>query len=112
MANSQLLSSSKGDQYYKDDAGEHEKAIYGALCGNRDAMLKKCETWLDHLWAGMRSHFTIGVIKRFLAQREEYSILFGGSYSGSEATPALAVSYDYKEVLNRKVDSVIFNSNS
>jgi hypothetical protein len=29
----------------------HECALYGALCGNLNAMLMACETWEDHLWA-------------------------------------------------------------
>jgi hypothetical protein len=33
------------------DLNIHERAIYGALCGNLDAMLAACENWEDHLWA-------------------------------------------------------------
>ncbi|XP_043196075.1 nuclear pore complex protein Nup107-like [Amphibalanus amphitrite] len=30
---------------------EHERAVYGALCGNLDALLPVCSTWEDRVWA-------------------------------------------------------------
>ncbi|KAL1433228.1 hypothetical protein MTO96_012813 [Rhipicephalus appendiculatus] len=33
----------------------YERAVYGALSGNVQAMLPACKTWEDHLWARMRA---------------------------------------------------------
>ncbi|XP_037270553.2 nuclear pore complex protein Nup107 [Rhipicephalus microplus] len=33
----------------------YERAVYGALCGNVQAMLPVCTTWEDKLWARMRA---------------------------------------------------------
>jgi hypothetical protein len=35
----------------REDLNPYERALYGVLCGNLDAMLTVCETWEDHLWA-------------------------------------------------------------
>ncbi|XP_046684879.1 nuclear pore complex protein Nup107 isoform X2 [Homalodisca vitripennis] len=35
-------------------AGTYARAVYGALCGNLDALLPACETWDDVLWAHTR----------------------------------------------------------
>ncbi|KAH7938626.1 hypothetical protein MRX96_019098 [Rhipicephalus microplus] len=33
----------------------YERAVYGSLCGNVQAMLPACTTWEDQLWARMRA---------------------------------------------------------
>lgn len=35
----------------QNDLSSHERALYGALAGELEAVLPVCESWDDHLWA-------------------------------------------------------------
>lgn len=38
-----------------DSLNEHERALYGSLAGNLDAVLPVCHDWADHLWAHLKA---------------------------------------------------------
>jgi len=103
--NALLLSGSNTSLYYKDELGTFEKATYGALCGNKEALLPMCKTWHDSLWAALVSAFHASVLKDFVAERGLYEILFTGAF-----TPVVAsvpVSMNFTDLLSKESASVL-----
>jgi nuclear pore complex protein Nup107 len=41
-----------------------ERAVYGVLCGNLNAILLGCRTYQDHLWARLKSNITYSILKK------------------------------------------------
>eukprot|EP00826_Nyctotherus_ovalis_P032202 TRINITY_DN2598_c0_g3_i1.p1 TRINITY_DN2598_c0_g3~~TRINITY_DN2598_c0_g3_i1.p1 ORF type:complete len:279 (-),score=77.37 TRINITY_DN2598_c0_g3_i1:497-1333(-) len=81
MQNAYLLSSTTGQQYYKDELGDIERAIFGCLCGNKEPLSRIAGTWHDRLWTDLKSLFTSKVLRKFIAERPAYSVLFTGASS-------------------------------
>ena len=52
------LSSSTGLQYYKDELGDIERAVFGCLCGNSEPLMQRALNWHDRSWADFKSSFS------------------------------------------------------
>jgi len=93
--------------YYKDDLGTWEKAVYGAICGNKNILLEMSNTWHDKLWATLKSFFSTNVLKQFVALRPDYSILFTGSTEFGTLPPAGPPNFS-SDLLSSPTNSVFF----
>ncbi len=102
--NANLLSSLSGTQYYKDELGIFEKAVYGALCGNQPALLEMAETWHDRLWASLKGFFGPTVLKEFISERPNYAILFGGSFN--PVAVHSSIPFGFSDILSASTTSV------
>ena len=105
MQNAKALTSVSGLQYYKDELGLYERAIYGALCGNKEPLLEMSKTWHDRLWANLKTFFVSTVLKEFISERPNYSILFSGSFN--PIALSAPVSLSFIDLLSFVSDSVI-----